>query len=47
VATTNTGARATELLRAAWSKAGRAADKAVIAAWVAAHPDLLTPVATS
>jgi hypothetical protein len=47
VATNNTGARATELLRATWSKAGRTADKAVIAAWVAAHQDLLTPVATS
>ena len=37
----NTGPQAAELLRAAWKKAGRAADKAVIAAWVAEHKDLL------
>ena len=41
VATANTGDRATEILRDAWSKASRAADKAVIAAWVAAHKELL------
>ena len=41
VAERNTGEQAAELLRAAWKKAGRAADKAVIAAWVAEHKDLL------
>ena len=40
-------ARATELLRAAWSRAGRPADRQVIAAWVAQHQTLLTPASGS
>ena len=43
VAERNTPTRATELLQAAWKKAGRPSDRAVIAAWVAGHKNLLTP----
>lgn len=43
VAEHNTPARAAELLRRAWRRAGRAEDKAVVAAWVAAHSDVLPP----
>ena len=41
VAGTNPGSRAVELLRAAWKRATRDDDRAVITAWVAEHTDLL------
>ncbi len=47
VATNNTGARAVELLQAAWKRASRATDRAVIAAWVADHQGLLAAGADS
>jgi|GEM_PF-3835150 len=41
VAERNTGPRATELLRRAWTRATRPSDRAAIAAWVAQHEDLV------
>jgi hypothetical protein len=47
VAERNTGTRAVELLRRAWRRATRPGDRAVIAAWVAQHEDLVAAAPTS